>query len=307
MVAAALATRDNGTAADFTREQIDLIKQTVAKDTNDQQLKLFLYTAQARGLDPLLKQIHGIVRKGEMAIQVGIDGLRLIAARTGDYAGNDEPAFVEGDKYPSKATVTVWRLVQGERRAFTDSAYWAEFYPDDSSGFMWRKLPHVMLGKVAESRALRKAFPHETSGLYVDEEMHQADRDTVQSAQLVKLKPEEQAAIRMVDAVTAEVRLPSVEARAAMDAVNGAPLAEGVTAPALDYKATLTWLQKLPTDYKRGAGQRDALARLCNEKLPAEAVRYGLELPLRTADMDPAAWATRAVMTLAERDDDSPF
>jgi phage recombination protein Bet len=206
-----VAVRTNGTAADFTREQIDLIKQTVAKNTTDAQLKLFLYTARTRGLDPLLKQMHAVERKGEMAIQVGIDGLRLIAARTGDYAGNDEPVFIEGDKYPSKATVTVWRLVQGERRAFTDSAYWAEFYPDDSSGFMWRKLPHVMLGKVAESRALRKAFPHETSGLYVDEEMHQADRDIVQSAQ--------PAPIRVVDAVTAEVVMPAEQPKPSADEV----------------------------------------------------------------------------------------
>lgn len=209
-----VAVRTNGTAADFTREQIDLIKQTVAKNTTDAQLKLFLYTARTRGLDPLLKQMHAVERKGEMAIQVGIDGLRLIAARTGDYAGNDEPVFIEGDKYPSKATVTVWRLVQGERRAFTDSAYWAEFYPDDSSGFMWRKLPHVMLGKVAESRALRKAFPHETSGLYVDEEMHQADKaaSVVQPAQPAPV-------IRMVDPLTAEVVMPAEQPKPSPDEV----------------------------------------------------------------------------------------
>lgn len=92
--------------------------------------------------------------------------------------------------------------------------------------------------------------------------------------------------IRMVDPVTAEVGMP---------------------APTLDYKQTLTWLQKLPTAETRRPAQREAVARLCEEKLPAEAQRYGLELPERTADMDPAAWATRAVMSLAERDDSRPF
>lgn len=200
-MATALATRNgaDGSIEGFDRAKVELIKRTVARDTNDDQLELFLYTARTRGLDPLLKQVHAVVRKGEMAIQVGIDGLRLIAARTQVYMGNDEPVFVEGDgKYPLKATVTVYRQVAGQRCAFTDSAYWAEFYPDDASGFMWRKMPHVMLGKVAESRALRKAFPHETSGLYSDDEMHQADRTPAQPAPV----------IRMVDPATAEVAIP---------------------------------------------------------------------------------------------------
>jgi hypothetical protein len=39
---------------------------------------------------------------------------------------------------------------------------------------MWEKLPHVMLGKVAEALALRKGFPHQLAGLYETSEMDQA-------------------------------------------------------------------------------------------------------------------------------------
>jgi hypothetical protein len=40
---------------------------------------------------------------------------------------------------------------------------------------MWKKMPRVMLGKVAESQALRKAFPINFNGLYTFEEMQVED------------------------------------------------------------------------------------------------------------------------------------
>ena len=112
---------------------------------------------------------------------VGIDGLRAVAERTGAYAGNDDPVFDDEAK-PTKATVNVYKIVQGLRVAFTATARWDQYvatYKSKTTGKieptpLWGKMPHLMLGKCAEALALRKAFPAMMSGLYVAEEMQQA-------------------------------------------------------------------------------------------------------------------------------------
>ncbi len=155
----------------WTDEQIDLIKSNVAKGATDDELKLFLYTAKRTGLDPLTKQIHFVKRGGQMTIQTGIDGYRAIAERTGQLAGIDDAVYEGTTKEPIKATVNVYRMVQGQRVAFTASARWSEYV---AFGPLWKKMPFLMLGKCAEALALRKAFPNNLSGIYTNEEMEQA-------------------------------------------------------------------------------------------------------------------------------------
>lgn len=174
----------------FEHNKVELIKQTVAKGATDQQLALFLHQAQRTGLDPLARQIHCVLRynsktgQKDMSIQTAIDGYRLIADRTGQYAGSDDYLFDDGltqyqhlctgERYPVTATVTVYKIVGGQRVPFTATVAWDAYFPGDKQGFMWRKMPYLMLGKCAEGLALRKAFPAELSGVYVREEMQQA-------------------------------------------------------------------------------------------------------------------------------------
>lgn len=170
---------------------IDLIKSQVMKPDksgnprSDADLLLFLYVAKRTGLDPLTKQIYAVFRwdsrqgKEVMAIQAGIDGYRLVAQRTGAYAGQDDAKFLPEDEsttFPTKATVTVYKVINGTRVGFTASARWSEYAPTNAKGeveFMWRKMPYTMLAKVAEALALRKGFPNELSGVYAEEEMRQ--------------------------------------------------------------------------------------------------------------------------------------
>jgi phage recombination protein Bet len=164
--------------------KVDLITRTVAKGATKDELEIFLHQCRKTGLDPLAKQIYFQKRKnwktGEETITIitGIDGYRLIADRTGKYAGNDDPEYDDPEKQPTWAKVTVYKMVEGQRCAFTATARWTQYFPGDKLGFMWTKMPHLMLGKCAEALALRKAFPAELSGVYTAEEMHQADERT---------------------------------------------------------------------------------------------------------------------------------
>lgn len=158
------------------REQVALIKRTlVPEDITDDEFALFLRVANHTCLDPFRRQIYAIKRQGKLTIMTGIDGYRAIANRTGQHAGTDDTVFTglsKNKQYPGVATVTVYKVVAGMRVPFSASTRWEEMYPGDGgSGTVWRKMPHGMLGKTAEALALRRAFPEELAGVYVDDEM----------------------------------------------------------------------------------------------------------------------------------------
>jgi phage recombination protein Bet len=158
----------------FSSEQIEIIKNSVAKGVSNEELAYFLEVARSTGLNPLRRQIYAIMRSGKMTIQTGIDGYRLLAHRSRRHVGTDDAVYdTESATHPNKATVTVYKHVQGQRSAFTATARWKEYAQESNS--MWQKFPYLMLAKCAESLALRKAFPAETSGIYTEDEMMQAD------------------------------------------------------------------------------------------------------------------------------------
>lgn len=162
----------------FDQSKLELIKKTIAKDLSDLDFQLFISIAKSRGLDPVLNQIHAVMRKDgpakKMVIQVGIDGYRSIAARTSEYGGRDEAQFeFNSENLLIRAKVTVYRITQGVRCAFTATARWDEYCPSPPNDFMWKKMPETMLEKCAEAKALRMAFPIELGSLFVPEEIRE--------------------------------------------------------------------------------------------------------------------------------------
>jgi phage recombination protein Bet len=179
----ALALAPAPSAPTVTRDQLDLVRRTVAAGATDAELELFLFDCQRRGVHPLDRLIHFTKRGGRYTPITSIDFLRGRAHDTGEMAGSDDPMF---DKDARTATVTVYRLTRGTRYAYSATARYGEYVPDPGPNgrgdVMWKRMPHVMLGKCAEALALRKAFPQQLGGLYVKEELEQARPDFVTEA-----------------------------------------------------------------------------------------------------------------------------
>lgn len=154
---------------DWSDERIDLIKRTIARGTTTDELDLFIAVCRRTGLDPLAKQIYAIKRGNVMSIQIGIDGYRLIAERTGKYGGQIGPMWCDeagewtdvwlGDGPPAAARVGIIRT-DFQQPIWVSARY--KSYAQQSS--LWQQMPDVMLAKCAEGLAFRKAFPMELSG-----------------------------------------------------------------------------------------------------------------------------------------------
>ncbi len=173
----------------------------------DADVQVFFHVCQRTKLDPFAKQIYMIGRKqnelvdgkwekvDKYTIQTGIDGLRVVARRVADETGaelsygdtmwcgldgawRDVWTGESQDLHAAKATV--YRA----GKPFTHVALFREYVQTTRlktgevvPNTRWANSGANQLAKCAEAGALRKAYPQDLGGLYVDAEVEHLAND----------------------------------------------------------------------------------------------------------------------------------
>lgn len=177
----------------FTQEQIEAIDSLYFANGSTEQDREFCYCVSASiGLNPLLGEVMFLPRRQKIKERgadkwvtkieplVGRDGYLAIAHRSGHFDGMDVraeiremPRLINGEWATAKtlvATCEVYR--KGISHPFVAEVSYGEYVQlgkDGKPTRIWLEKPDIMIRKVAESQALRKAF--NIHGTYGTEEL----------------------------------------------------------------------------------------------------------------------------------------
>ena len=164
------------------------VKNYIAPGATDQEVLYFIELCKAQKLNPFVRDAY-LVKYGSQPAQIivgkdvflkkagenpNFNGLKagiVVVDKNGDVKEREGSLKVPGDeliggwcevylknrKYPTKCLVSLDEYIQKKK--------------DGTVNSMWSSKPCTMIRKVAQSQALREAFPNELRGLYEKEEM----------------------------------------------------------------------------------------------------------------------------------------
>lgn len=171
-----MTTTQNVDAAIFAA-----LKSSHYPGARDESVYAVIAYCRAMQVDPMLKPVHIVPMQVENAatrekswrdvIMPGIGLYRIIAERSGAYAGSAPPTFgpietyeIAGQKIeaPAWCDFTVRKIVAGHVVEFTAREFFLENVATTKEGrinAMWFRRKYGQLAKCAEAQALRRAFP----------------------------------------------------------------------------------------------------------------------------------------------------
>lgn len=150
----------------LTPTVVEIVRDTVGKGLNPGQLRLFLALCDAHKVSPLTGA-YAFPQGAGIAFGLKIDGMRALARRKANYTRKLDLLYRPGST--TGEVIGAWCEIEreGDRAPFRSEVLLKEF----SKGGNWDVMPEAMIKKVAESHALRAAFPDALGGIYEPAEL----------------------------------------------------------------------------------------------------------------------------------------
>ena len=158
----------------FSREEIAVVKATVAKGTTDTELAYFLSIAKAVGLSPMNKEIWCYKdNRNNLLVFAGRDGFLKKAQESPLWNGLTSASVYTNDDFKMDvANGKITHLTGFQDRGKILGAYaiskpkgceyptveWADFATYNKGQFVWKDFPDAMIKKVAETHCLKNAY-----------------------------------------------------------------------------------------------------------------------------------------------------
>jgi len=158
----------------FSKEEIAVIKKTVAKNTTDIELAYFVFVSQRMNLDPLNKEVWCYKdKKGNLIVFAGRDGFLTKAQRSSRWNGITSSEVRESDDFElnipegkvahiknirEKGKILGAYAICKPKGCELTTIEWVDFDVYDRKYNTWETHPADMIKKVAEIHALKKAY-----------------------------------------------------------------------------------------------------------------------------------------------------
>lgn len=158
----------------YSPEEIQVIKNSVAKGTTDIELRYFISVCKSVGLNPLTKEIWCIKdQRSNLLVFAGRDGMLAYAQRNPAFGGIRSCDVCENDEFtldminPQNNTHRINAKNRGKilgayaivfRKGGEPTIAYVNFDEYNRGASAWKTHPAAMIRKVAETQALKMAF-----------------------------------------------------------------------------------------------------------------------------------------------------